>query len=95
MTENREVLLTRKGNTLYVHLVKEPSGSGIVLKPIDMLPRGAISMNTSQEVKVSMERVPTVYDEKKEYLRIHNLSSKELNDTLVIVKLEFDKLNKT
>lgn len=95
MTENRELLLTRTGNTLYVHLVKEPTNSGTVLKPIDMLPRRAILVNTGQKVNVSMERVPTVYDDKKEYLIIDNPSSGELNDTVIIVKLEFDKLKNT
>ena len=92
MTENQDVLITRTGNTLYVHLVKDPSSSRVVLKPIDQLPRKAVLLNTDEEVKVSIEPLPTYYQDEKNYLRISNLPTRELNDTVIVAKLEFDKL---
>ena len=35
LTSNRNVLLTRTGNTLYVHLHKDPLGEAVKLKPLE------------------------------------------------------------
>lgn len=88
--ENREVLLTRKNQTLYVHLNKPPATSRVMLNPIDKLPRKATLLNTSEQVETRVDLVPTFHEEPKEYLRIRNLPANELNNEVLVVKLEFD-----
>jgi hypothetical protein len=39
-------LLTRKGNTIYVHLYQGPAADGITLKPFDTVPQRAVLLNT-------------------------------------------------
>ena len=38
LTVNRNVLLTRRGDTLYAHLYKDPLSEAVLLKPIDAAP---------------------------------------------------------
>ena len=90
MTENPDVLLTRKGNTVYVHLIKEPNSSCVVLKPVEALPHTAVLMNTGEAITVSVELLPTYYAEGKKYLRLSHLPTDELIDTVMVARLEFE-----
>jgi alpha-L-fucosidase len=101
LTDNRDVLLTKRGNNLYVHLTKEPVLRRVLLKPIDTLPRKATLLNTGEEVEVRVDLIPTEAMDRsvgrrvippKNYLRIRNLPVNELNNTVLVVKLEFDDL---
>lgn len=92
LTANRSVLLTRKGNALYVHLHKEPTTEAIKLKPLTIAPRRATLLNTGQPVAFSLEMAPSDHIEQKGYLRLRNLPTNELNNTVLVVKLEFDTL---
>ena len=94
MTENANVLLTRKGDTLYVHLFKYPEDAGVPLYPINSLPRKATLLNTGTAVEARVDLTPGFYKEKKEYLRLRNLPVNELTNTVMVVKLEFDELPK-
>lgn len=93
MVDNQDVLLTRKGNTLYVHLSRDPRLARVLLRPINTLPRQATLLNTGEEVEARVEYIPSQFLERhnrKEYLRLRNLPVNELLDTVLIVKLEFD-----
>ena len=93
MVDNRDVLLTRKGNTLYVHLSEEMRLTRVLLRPITSMPRRATLLNTGEEVEARVEYVPSQFLERqnrKEFLRLRNLPVNELLDTVLVVKLEFD-----
>lgn len=92
LTSNRNVLLTRRGNTLYVHLHKEPTSAAVSLKPVAVAPRSAVLLNTNQPVEFSVEMVPSDHVEQLPYLRLRKLPVNELANTVLIVKLEFDQL---
>ena len=95
LSDNPDVLLTRRGNTLYVHLHREPPTSRILLRPINVLPRKATLLNTGQAVEARVEFIPTQFLEHQNrhpYLRLRNLPVNELPDTVMVVKLEFDQL---
>ena len=92
LTVNRDVLLTRRGNTLYVHLHKVPATSRVVLKPMDKLPRAATLLNTGEPVEVGVDLLPTQYVDYRPYLRLRNLPVNELSNTALVIKLEFDAL---
>lgn len=92
LTTNRNVLLTRRENTLYVHLHKEPVSDAVKLKPIHVAPRKATLLNTGKPVEFAVEMLPSDHVEHKPFLRLRHLPVNELTNTVLVVKLEFDRL---
>ncbi len=90
--KNPNVLLTRKDNTLYVHLVKDPPSNSVTLDPINIQPRKATILNTGKPIETRVELLPSFYEQRKEYLRIRNLPLDLLATTVPVIKLEFDML---
>jgi alpha-L-fucosidase len=91
-TANRNVLLTQKGNALYVHLHKDPLSEAVKLKPIAVAPRRATLLNTGQPVEFALDMAPSDHVEQKAFLRLRKLPVNELANTVLVVKLEFDHL---
>ncbi|MFC1716324.1 alpha-L-fucosidase [Candidatus Poribacteria bacterium] len=89
LTDNQNVMLTKKDNTLYVHLHKDPESTAVILKPIDVLPRRATLLNTGDELEARVDRGGRHWRE-KEYLRIRNLPVNKLTNTVMVIRLEFD-----
>ena len=92
LIENSDVLLTRRGNTLYVHLHKPPTITSVLLKPLAVLPRKATLLNTGAPVQTVVDSLPKLYPDRNEYLRIRNLPVNDAQDTVLVVKLQFDEL---
>lgn len=90
ITDNRSVLLTLRGNALYVHLHKPAVSRHVLLNPIAVLPRRATVLNTGAAAEVRLDVVPSLWASRKAWLRIRQLPAKLLNETAVVVKLEFD-----
>ena len=90
LTANGDVLLTRKANTLYVHCFRPPAASGIVLRPLHVLPARATLLNTGQELDVRVDRGARMWHE-PEYLRIRGLPVNGMQDTVMVAKLEFER----
>jgi len=85
------VLITKKDNTIYVHLNRLPVGNGIKLKPITIAPKKATLLNTSKKVDFAANLCPSDHATQQPYLRLRNLPVKEMSDTVMVVKLEFDR----
>jgi alpha-L-fucosidase len=92
LTTNRDVMLTRRGNTLYVHLHKDPLAESVKLKPLAVAPRRATLLNTGRPLPFSLDMVPSDHVEHKGYLRLRGLPVNEMANTVLIAKLEFDHL---
>ncbi len=92
LTSNRNVLLTRRGNTLYVHLHKDPMADAVKLKPLAVAPRRATLLNTGQSVDFAVDLLPSEHVEHLPCLRLCKLPVNELANTVLVVKLEFDDL---
>ncbi len=90
---NRQVLCTRHGNLLYVHLNKDPLTKGVKLKPINIAPRKATLLNDGRPVDFVVDLVPSEHVEHRPCLRLRKLPVNELANTVLVVKLEFDDLN--
>ena len=58
LTSNRNVMLTRRDRTLYVHLNKDPQGDGVKLKPLNVAPRRAVLLNTGKPVDCVVNLTP-------------------------------------
>lgn len=95
LTSNRNVLLTRRGNTLYVHLHKDPLADTVKLKPLAIAPRRATLLNTGQKVDYAVDLVPSEHVDHLPCLRLCNLPVNELANTVLVVKLEFDDLSES
>jgi len=91
LTSNRNVLLTRRDRTLYVHLNKDPFGEGVKLKPINVAPRRATLLNDGRAVPWALDLAPSDHAEQRAYLRLRGLPVNELCNTVLVVKLEFDR----
>ena len=92
MTINRNVLLTRRENTLYVHLFKDPMGEDVILKPLHDLPTKATLLHDGRELHVANDMVPTQHMEQRGYLRIQGVPVNEYANSVIVIKLEFEQL---
>lgn len=92
LTANRDVLLTRRGNDLYVILYADPKGDAVKLKPLALLPRRATLLNTGAAIPCSLDLVPSEHGDQGRYLRLTKLPVNAHANTVLVAKLEFDQL---
>jgi alpha-L-fucosidase len=94
-TNNRNVMLTQRDNTVYVHLNKEPVGNGVKLPPLNVLPESAVLLNDGRKIETVVNLTPNDHLSQKPVLRLRNLPVNEMNNTVLVVKLVFDNPLKT
>lgn len=85
------VLVTRKDKTVYVHLNRLPVGNGVKLKPITVAPEKATLMNNGKKVDFVVNLCPSDHATQQPYLRLRNLPVEEFSNSVMVIKLEFDK----
>lgn len=85
------VLVTKRKSTLYIHMNKLPVGNGLKLKPINVLPTKATLLNTGQTIDCVVNLCPSDHASQQPYLRLRNLPTNEMVNTVLIAKLEFDR----
>ncbi len=88
MTTNEAVLLTRRGNSVYVHLCREPEASSVILPPIEQLPDQAILLNTGDVLEAVVDVTPRLWQERP-YLRVRGLPVNTITDEVMVVRLDF------
>jgi alpha-L-fucosidase len=94
LTSNRDVVLTRRGNTLYVHLVKEPETASVFLQPLTELPRRAVLLNTGKAVDFDVADLPRLHNQTPDRcLRLKHLPVNDRPAAGWVVKLEFENLS--
>ncbi len=84
-----DVLLTRKGNTFYVHCPQDLQTSAIVLPGLEALPRSAVLLNDGRPLRAVVDTIPWRWREKP-CLRLTGLPVNEITDEALVVRLEFD-----
>ncbi len=89
-TMRDEVLLTRRGNAIYVHAYKDLQANAIILKPFDILPRRATLLNDGRSVECTLDMPPSLHRDGRAYLRLRNLPVNQMAGEIMVVKLEFD-----
>ena len=90
LTSNRQVLLTRRGNTLYVVMHQPPVSTAVVLAPLRRTPVRATLLNTGEPVATRVDRLPERYLDPAPCLRLYNLPVNRYPDTALVAKLEFE-----
>ncbi len=91
--DRKDMMFTRKENELYLHLIPEPECTGVILNPITVLPKRAVVLNNGCMLKTTVEEMPTLYG-KGVYLHISGIPVNALIDQVIIIKLEFNDLDK-
>jgi alpha-L-fucosidase len=91
LTSNRNVMLTRRDRTLYVHLNKDPQGDGVKLKPIQAMPVRATLLNDGRRLKCVVNLTPADHQERRPCLRITGLPVNDLPNTVLVIRLDFDR----
>lgn len=92
---NPNYMVTRDGNTLYVHFHRDACSSGFTLNPLDILPKSVTLLNTGQPLQASVVYVPRRWftkEGKREQLHIQGLPVNTLLDEVMVVAIEFEKL---
>jgi alpha-L-fucosidase len=83
-----ELLMTRRGNTFFVHIAEELQTSGVVLECFERMPRSATLLNTGQSLDFVVDTLPWRW-RKKPCLRLRGLPVNSITDEPLIVRLEF------
>jgi alpha-L-fucosidase len=89
---SRDVLVTSRNKTIYIHFNKGLIGNGFKLKPINVMPEKAILLNDNSRVDCVVNLSPSDHLEQKPYLRLRNLPANEMTNTVLVVKLDFKNL---
>jgi len=85
------VLVTKRDQTLYVHMNKATVGNGIKLKPINVLPTKATLLNNGKSIDCVVNLCPSDHASQQPYLRLRNLPANDLANMVLVAKLEFDR----
>ena len=91
LTDNGDVLLTRRENEVFVHLSRPPRSDAVVLKPVSEKPIAAVLLNTGKPVQTGVDLLPIHWASKQAYLRIKGLPIDDLANEVPVVKLTFDR----
>ncbi len=89
LTTNRDVLVTRKGKTFFIHLFMPPVGDRVLFPLVKRLPRKAILLNTGQPVSANLELLPSNYVTQERTLRLCRLPVNELSGTVMVIRMTF------
>ena len=84
------VLLTRRGNTIYVHAYEDLATNSISLRPFTAAPVSATLLNTGEPVETLVNKTPGYHREDRAFLRLRNLPTTTITDEPLVIKLEFD-----
>ena len=90
LSSNRNVLLTRRGKSLYVHMNPEPITNAVKLNPFTELPKSAVLLNNSKSYPTANNLCPMDHSSRIGYLRVRQLPAADLLDTVGVLKLDFD-----
>jgi alpha-L-fucosidase len=89
MVSSRDISVTSRDKTIYIHFNKGLIGNGFKLKPINVMPEKAILLNNNSPVDCIVNLSPSEHLGQKPYLRLRNLPANEMADTVLVVRLDF------
>ena len=88
MVANPEILTTRRGDTLYLHLPNGLSATGLCLPPLRARPQRAILLNTGAPVRAEVEQPPSMF-RKGACLHLSGLPADGLRGQAAVFRLDF------
>lgn len=87
---NKNLQLTKRDRTLYIHFINDIPGDGIKLKPVNRMPKSAVWLHNGKPIDCVVNLSPSDHLEQQPYLRLRNLPVPGMQDNVMIAKLEFD-----
>ena len=98
LLENRGLVCTKRGSTLYVHIPDGLNARGLTLKPIDVLPKSVTLLNDGRSLKYSITTRP---EDKgwsapdniliHQTLHIFDMPADEFADETMVLRIELDE----
>ena len=88
LIEYDPVLLTRRGNTIYVHIFADLQTSGVMLHPLNIQPESAKLLNDGRRIKTLVDVTPWRW-KGRPALRLVDLPVNEFADEPMVIRLEF------
>jgi alpha-L-fucosidase len=108
LTANEDVLLTRDGTDLFVHLYRDPESSAVALEPLALPAASAVLLNDGTAVETRVELTPRSWqtqwgaglreergDTPAAYLRLRGLPVDAITDEPLVVRLRVPGLPET
>jgi alpha-L-fucosidase len=86
LADDPRLLLTRRDNTLFVHLTERPITASAKLWPFAQTPRRATLLNDGRPVEFEVSTQPRQYNGQQ--LKLHNLPIEEFCDEVIVVRLD-------
>ncbi|MCK5849751.1 MAG: alpha-L-fucosidase, partial [Kiritimatiellae bacterium] len=93
LTSNKDIILTKRENTIYVHIPQPMQSNAILLPPISQLPESATLLNTGETIQTSNAVLPTFWEENRNILRLKNIPTNMSSNCPLVIKLEFADLS--
>lgn len=98
LLENRALVCTKRGSTLYVHIPDGLNARGLTLKPIDVLPKSVTLLNDGRSLKYSITTRPedkgwSAPDNilRRQTLHIFDMPADEFADETMVLRIELDE----
>lgn len=98
LLENRALVCTKRGSTLYVHIPDGLNARGLTLKPIDVLPKSVTLLNDGRSLKYSITPRPedkgwSAPDNilRRQTLHIFDIPADEFADETMVLRIELDE----
>lgn len=93
--EDKRLLTTRRGDTLYVHIPDGLNSCGLTLKPLDTLPKSVTLLNDGRRLECAVTTRPEDKDWSTQLLRrqtlhIFDIPADEFEKETMVLKLELD-----
>ena len=91
-----DFLITKKDNSLYIHLTDNSQVDGLALRPIDKMPKNAVVLNNKKKLECEIVYMPSYFSDGRmdgEYLHIMGIPVNELAGEVIVIKLEFENLD--
>jgi alpha-L-fucosidase len=85
-------ILTRKENKLFLNLPEDFHGEDVIIKPLQILPKRAVLLNTGQELRCANDITPSQHSEQTGYLRLCGLPINEMSNTCIVIEMEFETM---
>ncbi|MBN8218216.1 MAG: alpha-L-fucosidase [Spirochaetes bacterium] len=92
LLDHERFMLTLGPNALYVVFHQDHASSGLVLPPIDLLPKRATVLNDGSPLWAKVEVTPARYTSRP-LLHLRQIPQQRILDEPIVLKLEYDRLD--
>ncbi|MFI4910109.1 MAG: alpha-L-fucosidase [Sedimentisphaeraceae bacterium JB056] len=89
LIDTPNILVTKKERALYLHLFKDSDSSTISLEPMTEAPAKATLLNNETQLEFKIDSMVQEWRTAKPHLRIRKIPINEMQDTVMVIKLEY------